>query len=480
MKNGIFVLLFFLMSFNAWAENTESECSAMGYNTPVLDCLASKGVPLLCPYYSIQGDGNSVKDERLSLCINKSCRGYPLLKNEKDGTYYYLDNSGGYVSANPPVGRLEDLVEGEMESCTVGFGNDAITYYRVPNCKEGYVYQNNICGEGCLKDKYPYNYHPGNLPGELEECVDSNSRWYGYMSCYNGWTGGYAATGVGKCFLADCKIEEYPYLSDPNEKEKRGETTTCRIGGNSYYKYISCDGGFTQSGAGGLCIKDCKIKKCEKNKVSDDFLGLEYNDWSCVMSEAATCRIGDNLFFCSGDSDEDCQKLGTIVHMPDSVNNKVVVMGKYLSYSAWGQDEGATTGINYVYDVSGDDASVAKQDIEGRYKTAGIKKFAEEKGYKYPAAEACYKYDIGCDAGSICAVGEWYLPALGEVAYIQENKYILNNAIGLSWVNFLQYLSSSSEQSASLAWILRADGFGYPQQKTTPAHTYPVLSFSVK
>jgi len=161
MKQLLFITSILpLISYSAKAsldDMTKPTCAEMGYTTSTAECLSSNGNPLLCPY--------SDSDNSLCICLSKSCRGYPLLK-DRDNKYYYLNTEGERVDAEPAQGSVEGNIEGNMESCTVGFGDDEVTYYRVPKCKSGFRYQNNIFDEGCdTVNKYPFDYHPGTLPG---------------------------------------------------------------------------------------------------------------------------------------------------------------------------------------------------------------------------------------------------------------------------------------------------------------------------
>ena len=132
-------------------EAPTTSCETLGYNTPYDDCVRENGMPLVCPFYSL--------DKKMVLCMRESCRGYSLTNADLDA----LASDGK---------KVRDHIA-STEECVVGFGEDAKTYYRVKECRSGSLYQNGICDVGCLQARYPYDKHPGDLPGEVEMCIDT-------------------------------------------------------------------------------------------------------------------------------------------------------------------------------------------------------------------------------------------------------------------------------------------------------------------
>lgn len=432
---------------------TKPSCAALGYNTNVQDCLDAKGTPLLCPF--------SGQENPVCLCVSDSCRGYPLQKN---GTqYYYINESGRKITVAPISGKVEDYIDGNIESCTVGFGEDKTTYYRVPKCKGDYLFQNYICDEGCdTVNKYPYSYHPGNLPGKVEECVNEASKWYGYVECNEGWT-----LDNGKCNLNTCSILEYPYVSDPNLMQYRGQTLSCKIGGNTYYKYTTVDkdgvpltsdtcglNGYTLSG--GVCRAKCEINtssaSCKATVVTTiiNNNSYSYNTFNCGLKNAKDCRVGD-IAVING------VEVGTIFHLPENSSDKVLVMGGYIGKLQWADGVSQTTDIPDLASITS--LTTAINDSNGKLNTAIIKAFATAKNYSYPAAKKCWTYESsGCNH-PVCQAGEWYLPSLKELGYMYDNRYILYNAVlSTKQDTFLanpgEYMRTSTEANASAAWLL--------------------------
>ena len=410
-------------------------CAEMGYTSNSLDCINSGGTPLMCPY-----SGESAHD---CICVTKSCRGYPLYK-EDDGSYTYLTEDGGKVKAQPVTGTIEDNTE-NLDSCTTGYGNDAKTYYRVSKCKEGFLYQNNICDEGCdTANKYPFDTHPGNLAGTVEICKDASGNHYGYTSCNDGWL-----FSNGKCNLNTCDIKEYPYMSDPNFEEDRGETKTCKIGGNAYYRYTSCKDGFELKK--GVCVGTCEITNCSSTdkSVTGNGTTRNYKDWSCTLNNSK-CRIGDTAVL-------NDVKVGTVFHLPDGTNDKTLVMSLTTTSSMmWAKGIAQTTDVSGLSNFTS--TATAITDMDGKKNTNLVLAFRDSKGWtkgganSYPAAEYCMEQSISsCTSGTMCAIGEWYLPSEGELGYMYDNRYLLYNVTG-STTFYSNYFWSSTEYNADGAW----------------------------
>ena len=469
-KTTILLAMSALLSLFAYAsiaeEVTYPSCAEMGYTTNVDDCISAGGIPLLCPY--------SNPNDKACICQIRSCRGYPLFKEDAD--YYYNTLDGGKVIAKPSDGKLEDYIDGEMESCTVGYGNDALIYYRVPQCKEGFMYQNNICDKGCDLNQYPFTTHPGNLAGEVQICKDENGEHYGYTKCNDGWK-----QNGANCVLNSCDVKEFPYMSNPNEQEYRGEVQSCKIGGNAYYKYKSCDAGFEPKM--GVCVSKCEITDCTSTEQSVTSNGTTrtYNEWTCKLNNPQ-CRIGDTATY-------DGIDVGTIFHLPDGEDNRVHMMNIGANSSQtvrfrWGIGEARGADVSGIETIGSASGALAVKDIDGKKNTQLMLEFRDSKNWNkggvdgYPAAEFCSEeYDIGCANGTMCALGEWYYPALGELGYWYNIRYILYNVSGNS-LFYETYFFSSSEVSSSHAWALYfVNGALWTNAKDSNSYTIPTLSF---
>ena len=436
---------FLVLSLSASAEEP-SKCESMGYTVSLEDCKAINGTPLFCPFYT--------PEDPMTLCLTRSCRGYPLWKkNNNENKYYHLTADGkGVIEAKPSSGNLSDYVK-SFESCITGSTDDKTEYFRVKECKEGMLYINDICDVGCTASKYPYDKHPGDMAGTVEMCEDSKGEHYGYSRCNDGWT-----LDNAQCLLSSCDIQEYPYMGDPNliNNENRGTTQTCRIGGNAYYRYTSCQDGYELKR--GVCVKRCALTSCSKTPITIDqcipvrnaqgeitsYNSCTYNDWSCEIDDK--CRIGDYITY----NEED---IGILFHIGTGGEDKNLALGLSDNYLKWAHGEYETINIATITDIT--DESEAKNDYNGKINTKKICSFTSDCTTNYPAAAYCYNYNVNCDIGSICATGEWYLSGLGEVEYMYDNRYLLFNVTGRN--TFTQYygLWSSSEVSWG-GWNLNA------------------------
>ncbi len=91
--------------------------------------------------------------------------------------------------------------------------------------------------------------------------------------------------------------------------------------------------------------------------------------------------------------------------------------------------------------------SVAERDFDGRSNTNTILSYGREHGINYPAAKAAVNY-------SVKGHGGWYLPSIGQLWLMYENKNALNIALskigGTAIGNY--FFWSSTEENASGAW----------------------------
>ena len=268
----------FFTTFSALAQKKEitASCEDLGYKTPYEECTAGKGVPLICPVYT--------PDKKLVICLKESCRGYNLV----DGEALYKDeiNWNNLATDGSPI--REHIAS--YEECTVGTGTEIRTLYKVTACKEGSLYQNDICDIGCDTVQYPYDKHPGDEAGKVVDCKDSARTIYGYNECNSGWVGGWEATKntanpTGRCDFASCKMQDYPYVKNPNinasgDDVTRGETGVCWIGANPYFRYESCldkdDDGNVYTKSLGVCRKQCHFSNCTSEVVDADLSGYQF------------------------------------------------------------------------------------------------------------------------------------------------------------------------------------------------------------
>ncbi len=398
--------------------SVEEQCIALGYNTKISICKNAGSAALLCPLNNGSSD--------MAVCITDSCRGYPLYK--KSGKFYYQDQAGNEVEAVPSKGQLTDHMEGAFETCVSGYGDNAVTYYRVPKCKGEALYNNYFCDVGCdTEKKYPYTYHPGNTAGIVQKCVTADQTYYGYSSCNKGWVGGWSGPdGIGRCGLDDCSMDAYPYFQNPESFEERGMVESCKIGGATYYRYTECKNTPVFEKKGSVCVKKCEIT-CNNVGIEESYelegdnntkTRISYIDWGCRIT-TSKCRIGDIAVL-------DNIEIGIIVELDEA--GHALLMPKSLTTpvsqvnSPWNQTK---TDLPQIKNTD--------RDTSGKFLTKGIisyqKSSSNSSDVCYPAVRVNqYSFTTGCPHG-MCKAGEWFLPNARETKQIGYNRYILANVV---------------------------------------------------
>ncbi len=465
------------MSSPAWAAlvpEDKADCESLGYTVDFDECLAQKAMPLLCPFYSV--------NNKKVACIINSCRGYPL----KESDFAQTMSDGQPLSAHIDGDFVPEQTESAAAlGCRAGWEKSGGTlkevwYYKIKKCKDSSRFQNDKCDVGCDKvNKYPYSSHPGDLAGEVDNCVDKDGTWFGYKSCNDGW---YLSSG--RCELSSCEIKDYPYMGNPNLEEDRGLTKTCKIGGNTYYRYTGVDsqgnaltnGGCSNKGytlVNAVCAKNCEIGDCvnevkEVSYTADDgtVYKRKYNEWSC-KTKTANCRVGDYAVI-------DGQQIGIIFHLPDAKLNKTLVAAnRPWAYFSWSADAAQ------AIDTPLANPGANKNDFEGKYRTNWIINFARSNAnYKYPAFTSAITYEPANCNHSICKAGEWYLFSIGEAELLYENKYLMYNLAHGSNRYHDSFDTWTSNEWGSSDSCFRAEATIYCWPKSFHYNVTPVLSFS--
>ena len=512
MKNNIkFVSMVSLLSLVTGVAGaavvTKTDCEKLGYTTPLEKCTPDKGTALFCPFFN-------AKDKPLVLCYSKSCRGYPLKEEEfsqkaSDGnmmTYHIKDfpENGTFV---PKQTDSQGIL-----GCFAGYENDSdgklkeIWYYKIKECKENSLYQNNICDVGCLAERYPYDSHQGNIAGDMRRCDDSKGEHYGYETCNDGWEGGWqktknTANPTGKCELATCSVQNFPYMSDPNTHGfNRGITKQCLVGGNPYYQYSATDlmgepspeacGVGTYNSytlVGPVCQNKCIFSGCIKTKINKTLSGINfsYNEWTCTLDNKSDCRLGDEAFVKIGADNID---IGVVTHLPTDESDYVRVLSmkglyNYGSYGVFAEDS----------------VPLPQTDCDtnaiGKYNTNFLVAYETEKnktaepGYEYsfPISHDLLNYaPSDCSAGSVCGRGEWASVTCMEGKQMYNDRAILYNVtkskIGTAlWSSNIMTESNRSGRYNYAMLMTGAGTYGlYNHNRRYLQNTYyPMLTFKL-
>ena len=228
--------------------------------------------------------------------------------------------------------------------------------------------------------------------------------------------------------------------------------------GSSYYIGI----GNNSSTIGRKVVKN-KAKPVinfgSKNKT--DFA---YNNGGTVV----TCRVGDILY-----SDKKCYLGGMLAGKTpigvvfDADRRTAIALESSTSGIDWSTESVDIPGITNM------EKTQAFQ-FNGKAYTAAIKAYDSSLS-NYPAAKYAYEYKT---TGT--NVGEWYLPALGELNTVYSYKDYMNYALSLVGKKDIptDYHWSSCERSYQYAWPLHFSyGSVYNDSKSGSHYVRPVLAF---
>ena len=190
---------------------------------------------------------------------------------------------------------------------------------------------------------------------------------------------------------------------------------------------------------------------------------------------AVFCDVGNILY-----SDKKCYLEGCAAGKTpigvvfDGQNRKAIALEK-PSLLKWHTGRVNVPGIA---DIEG--TSQAAQDFNGKANTAAIKAY-DSSFSNFPAAKYAYNYTT---TGT--NVGDWYLPALGELYKVYQNQYAINKALlslGKSKLPSDEEYWSSSESNDGMsayyfAWQLSFhDGEIDGMYKDRDYYVLPVLAF---
>ena len=183
-----------------------------------------------------------------------------------------------------------------------------------------------------------------------------------------------------------------------------------------------------------------------------------------------TCKIGDILY-----SDKKCYSGGvqsdkTPIGIVFDASRRTAIALELSSELAWSKEYVDIPGLTNITD-----SMQAKQDFNGKANTAAIKAYNSSLS-NYPAAKYAYEYTT---AGT--NIGDWYLPAAGELNTAYPNQDFLNYALSLVGKDAIpkDEHMSSSEYSYNVAWKLqfRSGSIFNTNTKISSGYVRPVLAF---
>ena len=186
-------------------------------------------------------------------------------------------------------------------------------------------------------------------------------------------------------------------------------------------------------------------------------------------TSSSNCMVGDILY-----SDKSCDPNVIATKKPigvvfDRANKLAIGLGE--SQQSWSNGHSDVPGLSNITS-----SSAAIEDWQGKNNTRVVLEYCKTNGKRCPAFELVNSYKTeGTHAG------DWYLPAMGELNAIYDNKDALDIALGKIGGAKLStdYYLSSSEFSNSAAWVLRFSG-GYVvsyAKHDGSVYVRPVLAF---
>ena len=195
------------------------------------------------------------------------------------------------------------------------------------------------------------------------------------------------------------------------------------------------------------------------NYASADKLNVDLN-------KIYACNTGDILYSdktCSANVVSGKTPIGVVF---DGTNRLATSLYSSSSLLDWG---GAGTDIPGIPNFTS-----VNEDYNGKANTAVLISYASGAGF--PAAKYAYEYKTeGTKAG------DWYLPAIGELYELYQNKEAVNNALttlGYPIIPENQLYWSSSECSDIYVWRLYFSiGSVYYSNKVEEGYVRPVLAF---
>ena len=182
-----------------------------------------------------------------------------------------------------------------------------------------------------------------------------------------------------------------------------------------------------------------------------------------------SCSVGD-IFYSDMTCNANMVASKTPIGVVFDATNRLII-GLEEAYEYWSPSD---FDVPEVDNITSSSSVIA--DWQGKNNTKTILEYCSANGYSCPAFEYVNSYKTsGTNAG------DWYLPAMGELNAIYNNKDVLNIALGKIGGTKLgaNYYWSSSETSYSdSAWeFYFGNGGMYNDYKSNNAYVRPVMQY---
>ena len=231
---------------------------------------------------------------------------------------------------------------------------------------------------------------------------------------------------------------------------------------------------YSSSSAWNLRFSDGYEYDSNKNDSSYVRPVIDYGDWANSSAgdeedSSQTCSVGD-IFYSDMTCNANMVASKTPIGVVFDATHRLII-GLEEAYEYWSPSD---FDVPEVDNITSSSSVIA--DWQGKNNTKTILEYCSANGYSCPAFEYVNSYKTsGTNAG------DWYLPAMGELNAIYNNKDVLNIALGKIGGTKLgaDYYWSSSETSYSdSAWeFYFGNGGMYNDYKSNNAYVRPVMQY---
>ncbi len=429
-------------------------CSSLGYESTT-SCTGG----LKCPFGNAWNCTLVNKITELEKIIEKN-QAEEALKNCKIGDILYSDMScnANMVASKTPIGVVFDTTNGlaiakdEFKNLTWGPNVDISG---IQNYSTNTTATADWQGFNNTKAIYEYRKTKGGSFQAAEKALVYSTE----------------GTSQGQWYLP--AAGELKAISDNKDVLN---TTLSKIGGQTFSNYLWTSSEKDSTNA--FILSSSTLGSDTKDIYANIRPVINFISKDKIDVGAVFCNVGNILY-----SDKKCYLEGfTAGKTPigvvfDSQNRKAIALEK-PSLLNW-VVRFKRVNIPGIPDM---DETQAKQDFNGKANTAAIKAYNSDLS-DFPAAKYVYNYKT---TGT--NVGDWYLPALGELYKVSQNKYAIDKALlslgksGLPWGEEYKYWSSSESSEGmgadDFAWQLNMNGSEINDNyKDREFNVLPVLAF---
>ncbi len=247
------------------------------------------------------------------------------------------------------------------------------------------------------------------------------------------------------------------------ETSCEGDSLKCPFD-TSKLKCMPCDSSFKYTCEGDNITGAIGITCGGKYVSCECFVGGKFNNGMCVCDTA--CTVGA-IYYSDGSCSTCVIPSKTAIGIV--VKDNELLMTQKLTSVTWSSSYTGVAGITETTNSTN-----AKQDFNGKSNTLAIVETFTNDTIDNNAAIYCNSYST--DGTN---VGDWYLPAVGELySYVYGNYSKINIAMTkLNWVFGSYIFWSSSERDGGSAWNINPSNGGMLYGYGGKLGNYPVTCF---